>query len=62
MQIKILPFVGIIVVTVILVILNEFTEMTFIQDYALIFIIAGMSLGVWLTKLTEKSKDKNDIM
>jgi hypothetical protein len=54
---KFLPAVGIIIVTLILVAINEFTEMTFIKDYALIFIIAGMLLGVWLTKLSDKSKD-----
>jgi hypothetical protein len=58
MQKKILPAVGIIVVTVILVAINEFTEMTFIKDYALIFIIAGMLFGVWLTKLSDKLKEK----
>ena len=55
-----LPAIGIIVVTIILVILNEFTEMTFIKDYAMIFIIAGMMLGVWLTKLSERSKGKRE--
>jgi len=53
---KILPALGIIIVTIILVAINEFTEMTFIKDYALIFIIAGMLLGVGLTKLADKSK------
>ena len=55
---KILPALGIIIVTIILVAINEFTEMTFIKDYALIFIIAGMLLGVGLTKLADKSKDE----
>jgi len=55
---KILPALGIIIVTIILVVINEFTEMTFIKDYALIFIIAGMLLGVGLTKLADKSKGK----
>jgi len=55
---KILPALGIIIVTIILVVINEFTEMTFIKDYALIFIIAGMLLGVGLTKFADKSKGK----
>jgi hypothetical protein len=55
---KILPALGIIIVAIILVAINEFTEMTFIKDYALIFIIAGMLLGVGLTKLADKSKDE----
>jgi len=55
---NILPAIGIIVVSIILVAINEFTEMTFIKDYALIFIISGMFLGVGLAKLAGKPKDK----
>ncbi|MCF8243028.1 MAG: hypothetical protein K9J16_16750 [Melioribacteraceae bacterium] len=57
---KILPAAGIIIVAIILIAINELTELTFIKDYALILIIAGMLLGVWLTKLSVKSKEKND--
>ena len=56
---KVLPAFGIIIVTIILVAINEFTEMSFIKDYALIFIIAGMFLGVGLAKLADKPS-KND--
>jgi len=52
-----LPVVGIIVVTIILLTINQFTESTIIKDYALIFIISGMILGVSLTKIAEKSKN-----
>jgi hypothetical protein len=55
---KFLPALGIIVVTVILVAINELTELTFVKDYALIFSIAGMLFGVWLTKLSDKSKNQ----
>ncbi len=58
MQKKIFPAIGIVIVSIILLAINEFTEMTFIKDYALIFIIAGMMFGVWLTKLTDRSKDE----
>jgi hypothetical protein len=58
MQRKFLPALGIIVVTVILVAINELTELTFVKDYALIFIIGGMLFGVWLTKLSDKSKNQ----
>lgn len=54
---RLLPALGIITVTIILVIVNEFTELTFIEDYALILIIAGMFLGSGLTKLASRSKD-----
>jgi positive regulator of sigma E activity len=56
---KFLPALGIILVAIILIVINEFTELTFIKDYALMFIIGGMLLGVWLTKLSEKSKEKS---
>ena len=55
---NILPAIGIIVVAIILLALNEFTETTLIKDYAFLFIISGMLLGVALTKLANKSKDK----
>ena len=57
MKKKILPALGIIIVAIILVVVNEFTELTFITDYALIFIIAGMFFGLWLSKLSDKSNE-----
>ena len=57
MKKKILPALGIIIVTIILVVINEFTELTFITDYALIFIIAGMFFGLWLSKLSDKANE-----
>ena len=56
---KFLPSAGIIVVTIILVTINEFTDLTFIKDYAFILIIAGMLFGVWVTKLSDRTKGKN---
>lgn len=53
-----IPAIGIIIVTIILVLINEFTEMTFIKDYALIFIIAAMLLGVGLARIPGKKDDK----
>jgi hypothetical protein len=53
---KVLPPLVIIILAIILVSINEFTEMSFIKDFALIFIIAGMLLGVGLTKLADKPK------
>jgi len=56
----VLPASGIIIVTVILVSVNQFTESTIVKDYALVFIIAGMFAGIGLTKMGEKSeKDKS---
>jgi uncharacterized membrane-anchored protein YitT (DUF2179 family) len=51
---KTLPALGIIIVALILVVINEFTNTTIIKDYALIFIIAGMFLGMGLTQYFEK--------
>lgn len=50
-----LPAVGIIAVTTVLLFINEYTETTFIKDYALIFIIAGMFLGTGLAKWADRS-------
>ena len=50
---KFLPAIGIITVAIILIGINEFTELKFIGDYALIFIIGGMYIGVYLTKLSD---------
>ena len=55
-----LPALGIIVVTAVLLLINELTETTFIKDYALIFIIGGMFLGMGLTKWFDRSKTKNE--
>lgn len=52
-----IPALGIIIVAVILVIINEFTDSTFVKDYALILIIAGMLLGLVLSKVTANKKD-----
>jgi hypothetical protein len=57
MKKKILPALGIIIVAIILVVINEFTELTFITDYALIFIITGMFFGLWLSKLSDKANE-----
>jgi len=54
---KILPALGIIIVAIILVAVHEFTELTFITDYALICIIAGMFFGLWLSKLSDKPNE-----
>jgi multisubunit Na+/H+ antiporter MnhF subunit len=54
----IIPAIGIVVVTLILVTINEFTEMSFIKDYALILIIAAMLLGVGLAKFSDQRKGK----
>jgi len=51
---KILPALGIIIVAIILIVINEVTHTTIIKDYALIFIIAGMFLGMGITKYFAK--------
>jgi hypothetical protein len=58
MKKKILPAAGIIIVTLILIAINELTELTFIKDYALIFIVTGMLFGVWLSKISGKPEDQ----
>tara|TARA_Y100001933_G_scaffold261076_1_gene314855 strand:- start:417 stop:602 length:186 start_codon:yes stop_codon:yes gene_type:complete len=50
MKSYVVPAVAILLITVVLVVINELTETTFIQDYALLFIVAAMLFGVWLGK------------
>jgi positive regulator of sigma E activity len=56
-----IPAIGIIIITIILVVINEFTEINFVKDYAYVFIIAAMLLGVWLAKLSGRPSDKKNI-
>ena len=44
------PAVAILLITIVLVVINELTELTFIRDYALLFIVGAMLFGVWLGK------------
>lgn len=53
-----IPAIGIILVTIILVVINELTDLTFIKDYAFILIIAAMILGVGLAKVSRKGNGK----
>ena len=53
-----IPAIGIIITAIILVVINEFTETSFVKDYAILFIIAAMLLGVWLGKLSDKKNGK----
>jgi hypothetical protein len=54
---KILPVLAIILVTIALLVINNLTESKSIKDYALIFIISGMFLGVWASKVLKESKE-----
>ena len=48
------PAIGIITVTLILLTINQFADSQIIQDYALIWIIAGMFFGKYLAKFAKK--------
>lgn len=54
MKRKMLPTIGIIIVAIILITINEFTELNFIKEYAFLFIVTGMLLGIVLTKIGDK--------
>lgn len=53
-----IPAIGVIVVTIILVVINEYTETTLVRDYAYFFIIGAMLLGVALTRFSQKGDPK----
>ena len=50
MRKTLLPFLSIIVATVLLVAANELTEWGFVREYAFVVIVAAMFLGLWLQK------------
>ena len=53
----IFPAIAIIITTIVLVAINELTELTFIKDYALLLIIAAMLFGMWLGKASDRKKN-----
>jgi hypothetical protein len=53
-----IPAAGIVLVSVILLALNEWTGTIVNRDYAYFFIVAAMLLGVWLTRLSKKVNDE----
>lgn len=57
---KFFPALGIVIVSIILLLISEFTEYTFITNYAFLIIIAAMYLGMELEKLNYKSKGENE--
>lgn len=52
-----IPASGIVLVTAGLLAINEFTELTIVEDYALILIVGAMLLGVWLSKISGRPPD-----
>jgi hypothetical protein len=52
----IIPAISIIIVTILLIVINEFTEIPFFKDYAFIFIVAAMLLGLGLAKYFRKRR------
>lgn len=47
-----IPAIGIILTTIVLVLINEYTETTLIRDYAYLLIVVAMLLGVVLARLS----------
>ncbi|MDT8341746.1 MAG: hypothetical protein RQ751_09565 [Longimicrobiales bacterium] len=50
-----LPAGLIVVVAVALVLVNEFTDLAFARDYALLILTVAMLLGVWLARRSGKA-------
>ena len=57
MRQSLIPFLGIVLVTMILVALNEWTEWAVVRDYAFIFIVVAMLLGLWLEKQISEGRN-----
>ena len=47
-------------VTMILVGLNEWTEWTVVRDYAFVFIVAAMLFGLWLEKRISQERNESN--
>ena len=60
---KLLPALGIIIASVILITISEITTQEsvqiFIERYSFLFIISGMLLGITVTKYINKSNQDN---
>lgn len=53
------PLLGILITIVVLAIVNQKNDTPFISKFAVIFIMFGMFLGLWVGKLINKD-DQND--
>jgi len=59
MRHSLIPFLGIVLVTMMLVALNEWTEWALVRDYAFVFIVAAMLLGLWLEKQISEGRNES---
>jgi len=50
------PAIAIVLTAIVLIALNEYTNMPFLKDYAFLFIIVAMLLGFGLTRLMRKKE------
>jgi hypothetical protein len=50
-----IPAALIVVTTAVLVLLNEFTNLGFVADYAYLFIMAAMLVGVFMVRASDDS-------
>ena len=59
MRQSLIPFLGIVLVTMILVALNEWTDLAVVRDYAFVFIVAAMLFGLWLEKQISQGRNES---
>lgn len=59
MRQSLIPFLGIVLVTMILVALNEWTDWAVVRDYAFVFIVAAMLFGLWLEKRISQERNES---
>lgn len=53
-----IPAISIVIVTIIIVLINEFTELSTLKNYAFLFIVAAMLLGIGIARFTGKASEK----
>lgn len=54
------PLIGIALTIVILALINLKNDNAFISKFAVVFIMIGMFLGLWVGKLINGNKNQND--
>ena len=54
-------FLCIILITMILVALNEWTEWVVVRDYAFVFIVVAILFGSWLEKMISERRNESNI-
>jgi len=51
------PLIGVIIMSIVLLLINRYTETSFAKDYAILFIMVGLFLGLRVEKYFSKKNE-----